>query len=166
MTTEYTFSDIMTELNTRFEASVRATFDHYKGLPGPLFVLIANVSPQTGKRYDNPTPCPVDLQHIGPGVPSSRAVVQGVKRQVLLTESVAAFCAYINEHGLKMRVETKSETHEWLLPVLRDPQQTGHFYLGQRIDFAAGRGEHARTLDELDTFGGMFDKSAVSIAEA
>jgi hypothetical protein len=161
----YSYDEMMQELETRFERGVRQTFDQFGGLPVPFFILIAQVNPQTGKRFDTPTPCPVALM-FDHGMPSPRSILDGVKRQVVLTEAVAAFCAYACDHGVKLRCEFGLETWEWLLPVLTDKQQEGHYYLGKRIAFANGSGLHARTLDELDTYGGVFDKTPRGVAEA
>lgn len=160
----YTISDALTELDARFEPSVRHTFDQYSGLPCPLFVLIAMVHPTTGKRFDKPTPCPIMLA--GHQMPSPRDILDAVKRKVLVTEAVAVFMAYPVQRGIKVRTELPTETHEWLLPVLRDPKQQDHLYLGKRIDFSHGVGAHAQLLDELDEFGGMFDNKVRAIAEA
>ena len=161
----YNFADMMDELDNRFEDNVRKTFDHYKGLPGPIFMLIARVNPTTGKPFDKPTPCPVMFQNQG-GPVTTRDIVDGVKRQIILTDAVASFCAYPMEHGIKIHVELPCETHEWLVPVLRLAGATEHYYMGKRVVFASGRGEHARTLDELDEFGGLFNKSTVTKLES
>lgn len=153
----YTYAELQQELDTRFEPAVRHTFDHYKGIPVPLFVLIVNVNPQTGERYDKPTPCPVQL-HMGDGPATAHGILSGVKRMVVLTEAEASLLAYVTKNGVKIRAELKGETHEWIVPVIASSLHKDHYFMGKRIDFAHGAGAHAKLLDELDPFGGLFEK--------
>ncbi len=153
----YTFADLQTELDTRFEPSVRDTFDHYKRLPLPLFVLIVNVNPQNGERYPAPTPCPIQLD-LSSGPPTAHGILAGVKRMVVLTEAVASLVAYQMPHGVKVRAELLGQSCEWLIPILTDPKQKDHRYMGKRITYSHATGAHAKLLDELDMFGGLFEK--------
>lgn len=161
----YTYAELLKELEERFDPNVRKTFDHYKGLPFPLFVLIAQVNPQSGKRYDTPTPCPIQFQFSSGDLVQSHTILQNVKRQVLLVEAVASLVAYPSKNGIKMRAELPGETHEWIVPVLTDANQKDHHYLGKRIDFGHAVGSHAKLLDDLDEFGGLFEKMG-KVAEA
>jgi hypothetical protein len=153
----YTYADLQDEIDQRFEPAVRDTFDHYKGIPMPLFVLVANVNPTNGERYDKPTPCPVQLDTSG-GPVTAHSILMGVKRTVLVTEAEASMLAYVWKHGVKIRAELKGETHEWLIPIITSAADKTHFFLGKRIDFAHGVGAHAKLLDDLDEFGGLFEK--------
>lgn len=161
----YTYAELLKEVEERFDPNVRKTFDHYGGIPFPLFVLIALVNPTSGKRFDAPTPCPVEFQFVQGDLINSHTILQNVKRMVLLTEAVGSLVAYPGKHGVKIHGELVGETHEWIIPVLVDAKQKDHSYLGQRIDFAHGVGSHARLLDDLDEFGGLFDKNG-KVAEA
>jgi hypothetical protein len=162
----YTNADLFKELDERFDPSVRKTFDHYGGLPFPLFVLIVNIHPQTGKRYDAPTPCPLQFEFAQGQRVTSYVILENVKRMVILTEAVASLVAYPTENGVKIHTELVGETHEWIIPVIADAKQKAHRFLGSRIDFAHGTGAHAKLLDDLDQFGGLFDKTSASRAEA
>ena len=161
----YTYADLQDELDQRFEPAVRDTFDHYKGIPVPLFVLIANVNPSNGERYAKPTPCPIQLD-FGNGPATSHNILAGVKRMVVITEAEASLLAYADKNGVKLRAEMKGETHEWLVPVITSAVHKEHFFMGKRIDFAHGTGAHAKLLDDLDQFGGLFDKSPGTTVQA
>lgn len=149
----YALSDAFVELDSRFEPGLRKLFDAHGGqLPGPLWVIIANHNPKTGKDFDAPTPMPVQFESSEPI--TADTMVALVRRQVALCDAVACFVAYQNGDSVKIRLEMDHESHEWLVPVIG--QKGGNHYLGKRLDYSHGQGQSARLINDIDPLGGVF----------